>query len=269
MSTSPYPYSSYSWDYQGFDFWGMSGLDATLAQEMYDDGVRFVGRYLFGQQYPNGKGLSAAEAQCYLDAGISIFLYYEVNTSDALGGRTKGEELGAQALIQAAALGVPLGTPIICCCDTGVTDAQANGVVMQFLQGFASQLPDYRIGIYGGTNVMQACYNLNPDYWRVQAGAVGWGANEFDDLNVRQWAWGWNRTAVNDGYCRISNITINRDGSASWRGRSVDILSAPTLVNMWGPGSSPTPPSPTPPPPPPVPPVESDNMPIWFYLKLF
>lgn len=266
MAFDPYPFPSYTWDYQGFDFAGMAGLDASLAQAMYDDGVRVVGRYLFGQQYPNGKGLSAAEAQLYLNAGISIFLYYEVNSNDALGGQARGEQLGQQALAQAAALGVPQGTPIICCCDTGVTDAQANGVVMQFLQGFASQLPDYRIGIYGGANVMQACYNTDPDYWRVQAGA--WGADEFSDIDVRQWLLAKNGAAIRDGYCRISNITI-QGGYAYWRGRNVDLISAVSLEFMWNPGSTPTPPSPTPPPPPPVPPVESDKMPIWFYLKLF
>lgn len=267
MANIPYPYPSYSWDYQGFDYAGMYGIDANLAQDMYNDGVRFVGRYLYQDQYPYGKGISPTEVQIYLNAGISIYLYYEVLTSDALGGYTRGVTLGQQALTQATALGVPLGTPIICCCDTGVTDAQASGVVMQFLQGFASQLPDYRVGIYGGLNVMEACYNLSPNYWRVQAGA--WGAQEFDTLDVRQWLWGSNRRAVNDGYCRISNITINSDGSASWRGHSVDLISAPTLDNMWGPGSTPTPPPPTPPPPPPVPPVlGGSEMPLWFYLKL-
>ena len=268
MPYNSYPYPSYLWDYQGFDYAGMSGLDASLVQDMYNDGVRFVGRYLFAQQYPNGKGISAAEAQLYLNAGISIFLYYEVNSSDALGGQTRGEQLGQQALVQATALGVPTGTPIICCCDTGVTDAQASGIVMQFLQGFASQLPDYRIGIYGGANVMEACYNLSPNYWRVQAGA--WGANEFGPIDVRQWLIGANNRAITDGYCRISNISISANGTATWRGHTVDLISSPTLDNMWGDGS-PTPPPPTPPPPPPVPPIiiDSDEMPIWFYLKLF
>ena len=265
MAFENYPYPSYSWDYQGFDYAGISNLDAALAQQMYDDGVRFVGRYLFAQQYPNGKGISAAEAQLYLDAGISIFLYYEVNSNDALGGNARGVALGQAALHEAQAVGVPTGTPIICCCDMGVTDAEASNVVMQFLQGFASQLSDYTVGIYGGSNVMQACYDLDPDYWRVQAGA--WGNYEFSDINVRQWLIGANRSALNDGYIRISNVTIDSSGYATWRGHVVDLISAPTLNLMWNSGSTPTPP--TPPPPPPVPPVDEGKMPIWFYLRLF
>ena len=172
-----------------------------------------------------------------------------------MGGQARGEQLGQQALAQAAALGVPIGTPIICCCDTGVTDAQANGVVMQFLQGFASQLPDYRIGIYGGANVMQACYNMNPDYWRVQAGA--WGADEFSDINVRQWLLSKNSAAINDGYCRIYDLyTMALKFEGEYKNGKKN-------------GKGKEPPGPTPPPPPPIPPVESNNMPIWFYLKLF
>lgn len=265
MSFIQYPFPSYSWSYQGFDYAGIYPLDSTVVQQMYDDGVRFVGRYLFAQQYPNGKGISAAEAQLYLNVGIRIFLYYEVNSNDALGGYDRGVALGQQALAQATAINVPTGTPIICCCDTGVTDAQANGVVMQFLQGFASQLSDYRVGIYGGANVMNACYNLSPNYWRVQAGA--WGNDEFDALDVRQWLIARNNSAMNDGYIGISNITIDSSGYAKWRGKTVDLISAPSLDYMWG--GTPTPPPPTPPPPPPVPPVaEGSKMPFWFYLKL-
>lgn len=252
MAFISYPFPSYQWAYQGFDFAGITNLDASVVQQMADDGVTFVGRYLFSPQYPNGKGLSATEAQWYLDAGIRIFLYYELQSTDAISGYDRGVELGAIALSEAQVLNVPHGTPIICCCDMGVTDAQANGVVMQYLQGFASQLPDYNVGIYGGANVMQACYNLNPDYYRVQAGA--WGNQEFSDLFVRQWFVSTNPQAIQDGYCHIQGVTLDQQGYALWRGNPVDLLSTPNLDNMWGDGQ----PSPT----------AKKGMPFFMYLKL-
>ena len=248
-----YPYPSYNWAYQGFDFWGMP-MNDTIAGEMYADGVRFVGRYLYADRYPNGKGITPAEAQCYLNAGIRIFFFYEVDAGDALGGYDAGYANGNACLAQAQDLNVPLGTQIYCCCDTGVTDAQAAGVVMQYLDGFADALPDYNTGIYGGENVMIACYNQFSQNYRCQAGAMGW--NEFDPINIRQWMIAHNQQAQSDGYIRIQNVTIDSSGYAYWRGTNVDLLSADDLTNMWGSG--------------PVPPTPDDQgMPLWFYLKLF
>lgn len=251
MADYNYPFPSYSWPYQGVDFASIQSMSDILAEQMYSDGIRFVGRYLYSSQFPNGKGISRAEAEIYLRAGIAIFLYYEVNTDDALGGWERGVTNGRNAYAIALALSVPKGTPIICCCDTSVTDAQASGVVMDYLMGFASEMPGYIIGIYGGLNVVHACYNAHPDFWRVQAGA--WGAQEFSELNVRQWYIPRNAQALSDGYVRIANVTLDSTGYAKWNGNSVDLLSAPSLENMWG-GTGPT---------------KKDKMPLWFYLKKF
>lgn len=256
MSFNSYPFPSLDWQYQGFDYWGLSNLSQSLVDNMYADGVRFVGRYLYAQQYPNGKGISQAEIQMYLNAGISMYFYYEVNSTDALGGFNTGYQNGLDCLAQCVALGVPNGTQIYCCCDTGVSDADANGVVMDYLRGFAAALPLYNVGIYGGANVMQACYTALPQNLRCQAGA--WGIQEFSPIDVRQWLISSNRQALNDNKIRIANISIDSNGYAYWRGNNVDLVSADTLTNMWGNGS-PTPPTPT----------ERTSMPIWFYLKPF
>lgn len=264
MALYSYPFPSYSWPYQGVDFAIIGNMSQDMADQMYIDGIRFVGRYLFWEQFPNGKGLSATEATWYLNAGLSIFLYYEVVSSDALGGYSRGYQNGLNCLAQCQSLGVPNGTQIYCCCDTGVTDVQAAGVVMDYLHGFADALPNYNVGIYGGQNVMAACYNAYPNNLRVQAGA--WGLQEFDPINVRQWLLSYNGQALRDGYINISNITLN-SGYAYWRGYNVDLCSAPNLDNMWSSGSpGPTPPIP---PVPPGPGPEPTKMPIWMYLKPF
>ena len=252
MAVYNYPYPSYNWAYQGMDFWGMP-LTPQIAQDMHNDGVSFVGRYLYASRYPNGKGITPQEAQMYLDAGIKIFFFYEVNATDALGGYSAGYQNGLDCLVEATDLNVPVGTQIYCCCDTGVTDAQASGVVMDYLQGFAEALPDYNTGIYGGQNVVTACYNSFPNNFRCQAGAMGF--QEFEPINVRQWMIAYNRQAESDGFIRIQNVTIDNDGYAYWRGTNVDLLSANSLAYMWG---SSTPPTPT-----------ETKMPLWFYLKLF
>lgn len=273
MSVYDYPYPSLSWDYQGIDFAGLP-ITQALANEMYNDGIRIVGRYLYSIHYPQGKGISAQEAQYYINAGISIFLYYEINTNDALGGFSLGLRKGMDCKAEAESIGVPHGTCIYCCCDMAVTDNQANGVVMEYLEGFkdAFQYEEidpvtgqiivkyyYEIGIYGGQNVMNACYNTFPEALRCQAGA--WGNKEFSPINIRQWYISYNRTAADDGKIRIANIDIDANGYAKWRNYNVDLVSANDLSYFWGTQT----PTPTPPSPQPV----ATNMPIWFYLKPF
>ena len=269
MALYSYPFPSYSWDYQGFDFaYPPANMSQQIADDMYADGVRFVGRYLFYDQYPSGKGINATEAAYYLNAGIRIYFYYEVQTTDALGGYARGQQNGADCLIQCQALSVPAGTQIYCCCDRGVTDAEASGVVMDYLRGFAQALPNYNTGIYGGQNVMDACYNAFPNHFRIQAGA--WGAQEFSPINIRQWLLSTNWQAQADGYQRIANVTI-KGGYAYWRGHNVDLCSAPDIENMWGddsPDPPPTPPGPGPGPGP-GPEPGSNKMPFWMYLRQF
>lgn len=256
MATYNYPFPSLSWQYQGIDFAYIS-VTQELANQMYADGIRIVGRYLYADRYPNGKGITAQEIQYYHNAGISIYFYYEVNANDALGGYQAGYDNGIDCLAECTDLNVPQGTMIYCCCDTGVTDVQAQGVVMDYLEGFADALPDYNVGIYGGLNVVSACYDTFPDLYRCEDGTLG--PSEFSPINVRQWAIARNNQAKQDGYLRIDNITMDTNGFAQWRGYNVDIVSADDLTNMWG-GGSPTPPTP------PIP--THKELPIWMYLRL-
>ena len=266
MATYNYPYPSYSWDYQGVDYaFPPYGINQAYADQMYADGIRFIGRYLLS----GGKGLTATEAQYYLNAGIKIFLYYEYSATDALGGYQQGYSNGVTARALAISLGVPAGTQVYCCCDTGVTDYQANNVVMDYLEGFYDAMSDYSVGIYGMLNVMEACYNTFPSFYRIQMGA--W-QQEFSPIDIKQWTLANNNAAMRDNLIGISNITIGSNGYAYYRGHNVDLLSTDSLENMWG-LDSPDPPEPTPTPPPPVPPEpapeEPTEMPIWFYLKPF
>lgn len=257
MGSYPYPYPSLDWSYQGVDFYGINNMSQNIADNMYADGIRFVGRYLYHDHYPYGKGITRQEADLYLNAGLKLFFYYEVNPTDALSGYNGGYQAGLNCLQEAQTVGVPNLTQIYCCCDMDVTDAQANGVVMDYLNGFKTALPNYSCGLYGGANVMQAVYDNYPNAYRCQAGA--WGINEFSPINIRQWFMANLRRAQADGKIRIANIQVDQNGYATWRGYPVDILSAGSTAGMWN-GETPVPPTP---------PSKSDKMPIWFYLKPF
>lgn len=274
MSTYSFPYPSLDFAYQGVDFAYMP-VTQDLADKMYTDGIRIVGRYLFNQRYPNGKGVSRQECEYYINAGLAIYFYYEINTDDALNGYSRGYTNGLACLSECNYIGVPDGTLIFCTCDTGVTDYQANHVVMDYLQGFIDGTNSngnrhFKCGIYGGLNVVEAVDNNSINGAKCQAGA--WGIEEYSPIEVRQWLIASNISALNLGKIRISNININSSGYASWNGYPVDLVSSPDVTNMWY-GEQPQPPTPPEPPVPPTPPTPpvypTSNMPIWFYLRKF
>lgn len=250
MAWHEYPYPSYEWEFQGVDFASMGTMTPQIAEQMAIDGISFVGRYLFAERIPFGKGITAEEAQMYLDHGIAIFLYYEVNTDDALNGYNRGVYNGERCLEQAIDVGVPENTLIFCACDTAVSLDQANGIVMEYLEGFNDGLgPGYSVGIYGGANVVQAAYNNG--FYNCQAGA--WGDLEFEPINVRQWYISYNNAANRDGYLKLKNIEIDTNGYAQWNGFAVDLCSAPDTAGMWGGG----------------PRKKKHKMPIWLSQKKF
>lgn len=232
MAFHEYPYPCYDWEYQGVDFAIFNDMSAELAYQMADDGIAFVGRYLWPDAMPNGKGLSKEEMQLYYDAGIAVYCYFEINIDDALQGFDHGVNVGEWAKDLAEEIELPENTMIFCCCDTAVDLDTADGVVMDYLRGFAQGLTEkYSAGIYGGANVMQACYNADPAFVRCQAGA--WGDLEFDPINVRQWYINRNHDAYHR-FLKLHNITLDENGYAQWRGHSVDLCSAPSLDGMAG-----------------------------------
>lgn len=262
MARIAYPYPSLTqWDYQGFDSSSPYFTDAQMAQ-MAADGVRVFGRYL----YDGDKGCTRAEALRWLNHGIALYFYYEVNTTDAVQGYAHGYELGRACQAQIQAVGVPDNTMIFCCCDRDVTDTTARGAVVEFYRGFKAAIPYHSVGIYGGLNVMEAVKAADSGAWLCQAGA--WGFEEFDRIDCRQWLISRNSQAYtpnNLNYLRIQGVTVGAGQTpdlmwAYWRGNSVDLVSVPSLEYCWRNASQPRPTPYTPPPAPPSQASPSDGI---------
>jgi hypothetical protein len=84
----------------------LKALDAFY-KGLYKANVRCVGRYLWHDVYPNGKGISSDERKIALDNGIGIWYNYEGYSNNWRGGSGQGKTDGSLAHQYAATVGAP------------------------------------------------------------------------------------------------------------------------------------------------------------------
>lgn len=132
------------------------GIDATHsidAKAIAKSGYKFVGRYCLDGPYRIDK----EEANRYLANSLDVLLFGEHEAEMMLGGAPRGKECGEDAhdyLLNT--LQAPTGTVVFFTVDF---DAQPNQFpkIGAFLSAADIELrPQYRAGIYGGYNVIEA-----------------------------------------------------------------------------------------------------------------
>lgn len=157
----------------------MNGIDCSTkltsvtAQALKSAGVQAVGRYL-GRTLWNG--LTPEEARAIHDAGLSLFLIWELApTKKSYFTYAEGISDAAQAIAEAAYLGAPNGVAIYFTVDY---DAQGGdlGAIVDYFQGVRDGIGGkYLVGAYGSHRVMQA---LKVDrYFQTYAWSYGHKAN--------------------------------------------------------------------------------------------
>src|SRR5258706_14278809 len=106
---------------QGVDYsYGRPNLD-----QLWNGGYRFVSRYLsWINPTTVGKVINKAEATALLDHGFKVFLNWEYDARDALGGGSAGSQHATEAVNQAKNLGYPKGATLYFSVDFDVTPAQ-------------------------------------------------------------------------------------------------------------------------------------------------
>ncbi|EGW36447.1 DUF1906 domain-containing protein, partial [Desulfosporosinus sp. OT] len=129
-------------------------LTVSSAQALNKAGILSVGRYLGRNSW---KGLTLDEVKAIHDAGMSIFLIWELApTKRDYFTYTKGVSDAAAAIVEAKYLGAPDGVAIYFTVDY---DAQASDMsaIKDYFQGVKDGLGGkYLMGVYGSYAVMQA-----------------------------------------------------------------------------------------------------------------
>lgn len=166
---------------KGFDCFAPVTAEVLLRAKAA--GMTFVARY-YGQP-GSRKLLLAPEVELIRAAGFRILSVFESSAGRALGGVEHGNEDGHLAVLQAQVIQQPPGTAIVFAVDLDVDVSKAinrNMLHDYFLTaGALAKTAGYKVGGYGGGNVLG--YLLDEGLISVAwlAGAMGWrGSRDFD-----------------------------------------------------------------------------------------
>ena len=142
-------------------------IEQELADALYEQGFRYIGRYLTNVDPNNeeGKKLSIEEIDILLNAGLKIFPIFQESPNIKIFPSDfyfeRGQSDGEKAITAALKLGVPKGTIIYFALDCDMTETDLMNFGIPYFQGinnvFSDSLHYFKIGVYGTRN---ACIML-------------------------------------------------------------------------------------------------------------
>jgi len=139
-------------------------LTADKAKTLYDNGYRYIGRYLTGT-YNGGisKAITRAEAQIIFDAGLNFFPIYQTSAnSNSYFTSAQGTKDAKAAIAAASDLGIPANTIIYFAVDYDCLDYQITSNVIPYFASVHEVMSNsiYRTGIYGTRNACTRVSNM-------------------------------------------------------------------------------------------------------------
>jgi len=195
-------------------------LNAAKAQTLYDNGYRYVGRYLTGT-YGGGisKAMTSVEANIILNAGLRFFPIYEQSSNTASYFTQEQGTSDAKAAIAAAtALGIPRDTIIYFAVDFDATGVDITNNVIPYFSKLYEEMSAsiYKTGIYGARNVCSrvaaagySCSSFVGDMSTGFSGNLGfkipddWAFSQFANLA------GTNALGAGDGRIEIDKDAVS------------------------------------------------------------
>ena len=202
-------------------------LNEAKAKTLYDNGYRYIGRYLTGT-YGGGisKALTGSEANIILDAGLRFFPIYQTSSNSESYFTEERAIYDAQAAISASDnLGLPAGTIIYFAVDFDAMDYQITDSVLPYFAKVSEIMAtsSYKVGVYGARNVCSrvsnagyACSSFVGDMSTGFSGNLGfkipdnWAFSQFANLE------GENALGSGDGRIEIDkNAFSGRDQGVS------------------------------------------------------
>jgi len=132
-------------------------LNAAKAKTLYDNGYRYIGRYLTGT-YGGGisKALTVEEANIILDAGLRFFPIYQTSSnSESYFTPERGTYDAESAISASINLGLPKDTIIYFAVDFDAMDYQITDSIIPYFEKVYETVAGsgYKVGVYGARNV--------------------------------------------------------------------------------------------------------------------
>lgn len=229
-------------------------LTAAKAKTLYDNGYRYIGRYLTGT-YNGGisKAITREEAQIIFDAGLRFFPIYQTSARQNSYFTPQQGITDANAAIDAAKkLGIPNNTIIYFAVDFDCMDYQITSNIIPYFKSVSEAMSEspYRVGIYGTRNACSrvsklgyACSSFVGDMSTGFSGNLGFSMPDnwaFDQFKTTTIGSGDGRLEIDkDGYSgrdpavkelkpvedfNTNNIDLGTPSSDTMRGPTVNIL---------------------------------------------
>lgn len=205
-------------------------LTPAKAQTLYNNGYRYIGRYLTGT-YNGGisKAITKEEAQIIFNAGLNFFPIYQTSArSNAYFNEAQGTADAESAIAAASALGIPRDTIIYFAVDYDAMDSEITSYVIPYFRKVQERMAKsiYRTGIYGTRNACSrvsalgyACSSFVGDMSTGWSGNLGfsmpdnWAFDQFKTISL----------GSGDGFIEIDkNGFSGRDHGVSKLGIEID-----------------------------------------------
>ena len=202
-------------------------LTQAKAQELYNNGYRYVGRYLSGTAGGISKALTTEEISIIFNAGLRFFPIYQTSANYvSYFTESQGVSDAQSAYQHATNLGIPEGAIIYFAVDCDPQDGEIDSYIDPYFSNVFSTMVNtynnkYKIGIYGTRNVCQKIcsygYTISSFVSDISAGYSGnlgfsipenWAFDQFVTTTVGS---GLGQIEVDkDGYSgRDSGIGLN------------------------------------------------------------
>lgn len=137
-------------------------LNSTTANALYQNGFRYLGRYLSGTVGSGAnerpKNLTRNELSAIFSAGLRVFaIFQEGAVTPTKFTQAKGQSDGVKAIATAISLGIPAGEIIYFAIDYDMTDDDITNYAIPYFNGirtaFSMYSTKYRYGVYGARNL--------------------------------------------------------------------------------------------------------------------
>jgi hypothetical protein len=155
-------------------------ITSSIANALVNAGYSFVCRYMVPESL-SWKRLTVSEAEVLTEAGLNVLCVYETSANRAAGGEENGRTDGIKALKEANILGMPTYGCIYFAVDydAGSSDFDA---IEAYLRAAKEQIGEYKIGVYGGYDVITAMAERGTCdcYWQTYA----WSRGKQSDSNT-------------------------------------------------------------------------------------
>ena len=139
-------------------------LTKEKAQTLYNNGYRYIGRYLTGRLADGtSKAITREEAEIIFDAGLRFFpIFQTAGYYNSYFSKEQGEIDALSAIDAANKLGIPSGTIIYFAVDYDCMDYQVTSNVIPYFKKVSEEMADsgYKVGIYGTRNTCTRVSNL-------------------------------------------------------------------------------------------------------------